>query len=277
MRSEIRDALLSALETILRPIVKLLLQSGISYSEFASVAKAMFVQVATDDHKKRGRPPNYSQVSAMTGISRKEVARIRKRKFGMRWTPNMEASPVNTILQEWHFDPDFSDGAGAPKSLPLEGPLSFSTLVAKFAGDIPPGAMRSTLQKAGILLQDADGRVCVTRPYFYSREYDADLIRNIAFSLGNLGSTVVHNLGVHQLPGLSSEKKHELARMERGVWSEHLGEEGAARFKQWVKSAAPRFLEEANRFIGENELPRDQWPTTTPRAIGVSLFYYEED
>ena len=58
--------------------MKLLLQSGISYSEFASVAKAVFVHVATDDYKKRGRPANFSQVSAMTGISRKEVSRIRK-------------------------------------------------------------------------------------------------------------------------------------------------------------------------------------------------------
>jgi len=276
VRSKIQDALLSALETILRPIVKLLLQSGTSYSEFVSVAKTVFVRVATDEYKKRGRPPNFSQVSAMTGISRKEVAKIRKRKPGMRWTPNMEASPVNTILQEWHFDPDFSDGAGTPKALALEGPLSFSALVAKFAGDIPPGAMRSTLQKAGILVQQADGRVSATQPYLFPREYGADLIRNIAFSLGNLGSTVAHNASVQQLQA-SSEKKRELARLQRGVWSEHLSEEGAKKFKQCVESAAQRFLAEANQFVGENELPRSQWSKTKPRAIGVSVFYYEED
>ena len=67
MRSHIQDALLSALEAILRPIVKLLLQSGISYSEFANVAKSVFVHVATDEYKRRGRPANFSQVSAMTG------------------------------------------------------------------------------------------------------------------------------------------------------------------------------------------------------------------
>ena len=36
MRSQIQDALLSALEAILRPTIKLLLQSGIGYSEFES-------------------------------------------------------------------------------------------------------------------------------------------------------------------------------------------------------------------------------------------------
>ena len=70
-----------------------------------------------------------------------------------RWTPNMEASPVNTILHQWHFDTDFSDGAGTAKTLHFEGPLSFSTLVSRHARDIPPGAMRATLQKAGVLAQ----------------------------------------------------------------------------------------------------------------------------
>lgn len=277
MRSKLQEAQLAALETILRPIVKLLMLSGTSYSEFASVAKAVFVRVATDDYKKRGRPANFSQVSAMTGISRKEVARIRKETSETRWTPDMEASPVNTILHEWHFDPDFSDGAGTPKALSLEGPLSFSTLVAKYAGDIPPGAMRSTLQKAGILVEAADGRVCVTQPYIYARRYDEDLIRSLAFSLGNLGSTLVFNASVHKRSGSSEEKNQERARLERGVWSEHFSKDGAARFKKWVEIAAPKFLEEAHQLVGENELPKSEWSTTTPRAIGVNVFYYEED
>lgn len=277
MRAKIHDVQLAALETILRPIVKLLMLSGTSYSEFASVAKAVFVRVATDDYKKRGRPANFSQVSAMTGISRKQVARIRKQKSGTRWTPDMEASPVNTLLHEWHFDPDFSDGSGAPKALSLEGPYSFSALVTKYAGDIPPGAMRSTLQKAGILVEAKDGLLCVTQPYIFARRYDEDLIRNLAFSLGNLGSTLAFNASVHQRAGSADEKKQDRARLERGVWSEHLSKEGAARFKKWVEAAAPTFLEEAYQLIGENELPKSQWPTTTPRAIGVTVFYYEED
>src|SRR5262245_57687356 len=173
-----------------------MLQSGIGYSEFASVAKSVFVQVATDDYQRRGRPANFSQVSAMTGISRKEVSKIRKPPTEDRWTPNMEASPVNTILHEWHFDTDFSDGAGNAKALPFDGPESFSALVARYVGDIPPGAMRATLQKAGVLTQDADGRLAVNQQFFYSRVFDEDFIRGAAFSLGNLGSTLAHNAAV---------------------------------------------------------------------------------
>ena len=218
MRSHIQEALLSALEAILRPTVKLLLQSGIGYSEFVSVAKSVFVQVATDEYKRRGRPANFSQVSAMTGISRKEVSRIRKPKSDDRWTPSMESSPVNTVLHEWHFDPDFSDGGGTAKTLPFEGPLSFSTLVSRYVGDIPPGAMRSTLQKAGVLTQNADGSVSVSQQFFYSRVFDEDFITGPRV----LPEQPWDRLWFTTRPCTNEQifrtsRKRELGRLERGV------------------------------------------------------------
>jgi hypothetical protein len=189
----------------------------------------------------------------------------------------MEASPVNTLLHQWHFDTDFSDGAGTAKTLTFEGPLSFSTLVSRHAGDIPAGAMRSALQKAGVLTQDSDGLLSVSQSFFYSRVFDQDFIRRLAFSLNNLGSTLVHNAAVHQRTDISNDRKRELGRLERAAWSEHLDEEGIAKFKAWVDDAAPRFLRESNRFIGENELPRGVWNIKRPRSVGVSVYYFEED
>jgi hypothetical protein len=277
VRSKIQDALLSALESILRPIVKLMLQSGISYSQFASVAKSVFVQIATDEYKRRGRPANFSQVSAMTGISRKEVSRMRKGGSEGRWTPSMEASPVNAILHEWHFDPDFSDGAGNARPLPFEGPRSFSALVSRYVSDIPPGAMRTTLQKAGLLTQDSEGLLSVSQSFFYPRKFDEHFIGQLGFSMSNLGSTVVHNAMLHQRSDLSDEKKAELSRLERGVWSAHLDEAGAARLKAWVSAEVPRFLEAANHVIAESEPPRSRRTAKPSRAVGVGVFYYEAD
>jgi len=277
VRSNIHEALLSALAAILRPTVKLLLHSGISFDEFTNVAKAVFVHVATDEYKRRGRPANFSQVSAMTGISRREVSKIRDPKLEERWTPDMESSPVNTILHKWHFDPDFSDGAGGAHALPFEGPQSFSALVTRHAGDIPPGAMKATLQRAEVLSQDAAGLLVVRQPFFYSRRFDEDFIHGIAFSSSNLGWTLAHNAFVHQRMDLSNEEKRLLGRLERVAWSEHLSEEGTARFKKWVDEAAPRFLDESNRRIAENELPRTARATNRPRATGIGVYYFEED
>jgi hypothetical protein len=189
----------------------------------------------------------------------------------------MAASPVNTILQEWHFDPDFSDGTGNARPLPFEGPRSFSALVSTYVGDIPAGAMRSTLQRAGLVTQNSDGLLSVSQPFFYPNTFDEDFIRIYAFTMNNLGSTIAHNAALHQRTELSYEKKKELARMERSVWSEYLNEAGVARFKAWVNVAVPRFLEDANHIIGEAEVPRKERDKKAPRAVGVGIYYFEED
>lgn len=277
MRSNIQDALLSALESILRPIVKLMLQSGISYTEFASVAKSVFVRVASDDYKRRGRPANYSQVSAMTGISRKEVSKLRKQGPLERWTPDMETSPVNTLLHEWHFDKDFSDGLGTAHRLPYEGPVSFSTLVSRYAGDIPAGAMRSMLQQAGILSQDSDGLLSVNQKFFYSRQFDEDFVRGLGFSLSSLGSTLVHNAMVHKRTDITNERKRELGRLERTVWSEHVSDREIAKLKGWIDEAVPRFLNEVDELVGKSEVRSADRGDVPPRVVGVGVYYFEED
>lgn len=277
MASQLQDALLAALATILKPTVRLLLQSGVSYSVFASVAKSVFVQVASEDNKRRGRLPNFSEVSAMTGISRREVSKIRKSKDQDRWTPSMETSPINTILHEWHFDPDYSDESGGARPLPFEGEKSFSELVSRYVHDISPGAMRAILQKADVVTEDSEGSLTVKQPFFYSRRFDEDLIRGLAFSASNLGSTLTHNASVHRRSDLTNEEKRQLGRLERVIWSEHLTPEGINEFRAWVEHAAPAFLEVANHRIGAVGLPKVAWDSQRPRAVGVGLYYFEED
>jgi hypothetical protein len=137
--------------------------------------------------------------------------------------------------------------------------------------------MRTTLQKAGLVTLDADGLLSVSQPFFYPRTFDEHFIGQIGFSLSNLGSNVVHNAMLHQRSDLSDDDKAKLAWLERGVWSVHLDDAGAARFKAWVNLAVPRLLEEANHVIGEAELPRSRRPAKSARAVGFGLYYYEDD
>ena len=278
MRSTLQETLLISLAAFLRPIAKLVLQAGLGSSEFIAVAKSVFVQVATEEFGLRGRPTNISRVSAMTGLSRKEVSRIKSEgPVNQRWTPDLESNPANTVVHYWHYDPDFSTAPGNPKPLPLEGDSSFTTLVARYAGDIPPGAVRAELRRAGTI-DESGGLMTVRRRYYVSAQFDEDLIHRLTFALKNLSETVVHNAQLYQRSsGLPEELGSKLGRLERCAWTERLRHDDAMTFRSWVRDEGVRFIEHVDGWLGKHELPRNQWKTHSPRTMGIGIYYFEED
>ena len=70
--------LFAAILRLLRPLVRILLRNGVSYSTFADYAKWVYVDVASKEFGIRGRKQSTSRVSVLTGLSRKEVMRVRQ-------------------------------------------------------------------------------------------------------------------------------------------------------------------------------------------------------
>ena len=88
MQNDIQRQILGAILLVLRPLAKALLRVGVGYREFSEIAKIAFVQTATEEYGLRGRPTNISRVAVMTGLTRKEVKRVRDKT----------ANPINLEL-----------------------------------------------------------------------------------------------------------------------------------------------------------------------------------
>jgi hypothetical protein len=71
-------ALVLALRRVLRPLVNLMLDQGITYPYLSELLKALFVQVADQDFRLDGKAPTDSRVSLVSGVHRKEVNRLRQ-------------------------------------------------------------------------------------------------------------------------------------------------------------------------------------------------------
>jgi hypothetical protein len=212
----------------------------------------------------------------MTGISRKEIKKIREQEDPTRWTPAMELSPGNLLLHYWHYDEDFYQEPGVPRALPLDGEGGFTALVRRYAGDIPPGAVKEELKRAGVV-DERDEAIRVMKRYFQPEELDADFIRNIAFSIRSVATTVVHNAKLVCRPDFNQHLNEREGRFERFVWSDHLGVENQDAFRCWVRTKGARFIEDADDWIGENETSKDSWNTQTGKTVGVGLYYFEDD
>ena len=194
MVSPIQQRILDALFAALRPIARALLRYGIGYKEFASVAKASFIQEASDEYGLRGRPTNTSRVSVMTGISRKEVSAYRARNLDGYVADPIAVVPPAVVLQMWFNDERFVDDKGEPKILAYEGtPNSFADLVRACTGDHTPGAMRAELKRVGSVVETADKRLQAISRYFVPAGASEKLVIGLEDGLMTIASTVAVN------------------------------------------------------------------------------------
>lgn len=153
----------SAFLNILRPIARLFLRFGRGYREFSELSKAAFVSVAGEDYGVHGRPTNVSRIAAMTGLTRKEISRLRKKIDNDDAATCDRGTPLEEVISAWRSRSEFLDSDGNPAALPFTRKRgSFPTLVKQFAGDIPEGAMRKELLRIGAV--EIVGETCRLRP-----------------------------------------------------------------------------------------------------------------
>ena len=129
MDNNTNNVILKALLSALKPLARLLMKSGIGYREFAELSKCAFVDVATSDYGLRGRPTNISRVAVMTGLTRKEVKRLRDKIAAGDEFEVQRTTPHANILGRWHTDTDYLDETGSPLVIGFDGAKpSFTSL-----------------------------------------------------------------------------------------------------------------------------------------------------
>ncbi len=148
MHTENNNNLNKTFLIILQPLARLFLRFGRGYREYSELSKSAFVTVASEDYGVHGRPTNVSRIAAMTGLTRKDISRVRARIEAGKGAETDRTTPVKEVIAGWCSNDEFLDENGQPALLPLFGKrASFQSLVRQFAGDIPEGAMRKELQR----------------------------------------------------------------------------------------------------------------------------------
>ncbi|MEL6870374.1 MAG: DUF6502 family protein [Pseudomonadota bacterium] len=194
MRSATQEKLLKFLLKAIKPLVHLLLESGIGHREFSEIAKRAFVEVATKEYGIRGRDTNISRVAVMTGLTRKEVKKIREGASRIDGEKGLKPIPASVVLHYWHTDSNFLASDGSPRVLEFEeGMPSFKDLVKRYAGDIPPGAIRTELNRTGAIRILPNGSLVPIRREVVAAVGSDRLLRAIERPLSALLLNLEHN------------------------------------------------------------------------------------
>ncbi len=199
MRDENKDNKLNkTFLALLQTLARLFLHFGKGYREFAELSKAAFVSVAAKDYGVHGRPTNVSRIAAMTGLTRKEISRIRSRIDNDEAAITERGTPLQEVIWAWQSTDEFLHCDGKPASLPLDGGLgSFQSLIRQFAGDIPEGAMRKELQRIGAAeLVGETMRLCPTSPE--NKQAEEELAGDLRTGPYPLLSALAHNETVYK-------------------------------------------------------------------------------
>ena len=269
MQNDIQRQILGAFLVALRPIARILLRFGIGFREFSELSKTAFVDVASREYGLRGRPTNISRVAVMTGLTRKEVRRIREKIEDGDQVVVVKATPLSEILHRWHAEFEFLDDSGKPATLPFSGPSrSFSNLVKRFGGDIPPGAMRTELKRIGAIIETEDGELKVVKRTVHPKGAHDKLITALVHALYPLASTISHNVDPDregdpwvQIDTFSqSIRKSDLPRLRRISFD---------RLSEVAESIDDLFM--AYETLHDNDRS-----VSEKNTVAVGVFYFEE-
>jgi hypothetical protein len=249
----------------MRPIGRLLLGAGVTYLQFDEIARRAFVEEAIGQPDANGRTTNTSRVAVRTGLSRKEVARIKQLIESNEQTVESDQSirPAR-VLQLWHSDAAFLEEGDSPLDLAFdEEKPSFSELVKRVGGDVPAGAVRAELIAAGAIVELPNGRLRVLKRFFVPAALDEDLVVGFAFVVAPVLETLSHNIS-----------NPSTALIQRAAYSDHLSDEALSEFKKISHEQAEGLITSIDKWLSLNE-SKDTTAEDSSKRAGVGVFYFE--
>jgi hypothetical protein len=271
MDSNPKAGVVRACRLLLRPIVRLLLRSGVPWRDFAELSKSAYVEVATEEFGIRGRPTNASRVAILSGLSRREVAR--QRQIMPRDASDAGASflnPAQRILTGWFQDPDYLLANGQPRELPLEGGApSFAHLCQRYAGDIPATALLKELRKVNAIGAGNADHLRVLQRVYFPAQFDATKALRGGNVLQDIGDTVVHDLLCPPSEPLRFERRAENDRID----ARHLPE-----FRALLEREGQSFLERIDAWLSQHEAPDTLGaPGQRQLRLGVGVYHIQSE
>jgi hypothetical protein len=258
----------SAISRILRPLARIMLRYGVSYGEFAEIARQIFVTAADEDFPLTGRKQSVSRIAVLTGLSRKEVSRLRG-QTGLI----VEQTSYNRgvrIISGWNRDPEFLDESGNPMSLDTEGQeSSFALLVKRYSGDIPTRAALDELLRVGAIRRDSDGKIHLNSESAYVPSDDKDAqFQILGASVSDLLGTIDYNLEAE--PGTT--------RLQLTTAYDNLPRAAVDNFRALSRQEARLLLKKMDEWLAEHDRDStDEIQGEGRVRAGIGIYYIEQE
>lgn len=175
--SRSKRAAVQAFGAALEPLVGVLLDVGLTASEAEEVLRDVFVKSARKMLRETTGRASTSQVALRCGLYRSDVKeRLTRIDAENPALTSPDEHRLSRLLFGWHRDPDYVGRDGRPKRLSIDGPRSFSSLVARYAANMYPAVVLRELERVGAIRRDEAGQLEALSSEYAAGEFDEDRI-----------------------------------------------------------------------------------------------------
>jgi hypothetical protein len=233
----------------LRPVVRLMLRHGVTYTAFASALKRVFLQAAQEELKATARAPTDSAVSLLSGVHRRDVRNL-TRLAPPASTSKSFAGLASQVVARWLSHENYLDAAQTPLSIARAGDSpSFDALVQAVSKDVRPRSVLDELIRLG-LAEEVDGQVRLLIQGFMPRQgfaemadlMQANLQDHLSAASANLdsgGEFLEQAVFVDQITAASAHQIHKAAAQAWRVAFQSVMRQAQKRFDADATQAPP--------------------------------------
>lgn len=268
--ADLKEQFASAIRRLLRPVIRQLVAYGIDYPVLDQMVRELFVEVAEKDFALPHKRPTDSRIALITGINRKEIARLRRLRVSEEPQVEVEDTALTRIIGRWIGGPPFSDTRGRPKSLPYESTnarkATFSRLVRDRGIDVPVRSILDELIRTGVVEMDDDGNVnLIQEANVPSGDLEGKLTL-LASDPGEVFSTIVHNVEEPETPWL-----------QRKIVYDNIGSDALDELRESARAQGEEFVRRANVLLSAQDRDRNpDAPGGERSRVVLGVYYFEE-
>jgi len=262
------QSLIVALRRVMRPMVRLMLRKGVTYTYFADMLKGIFVEVADAEFKIDGKAQSDSRISLLTGVHRKDVRRLRHETHESDGDLPEAISLGAQLVSTWMSQAPFCRPDGEPVPLArlasAGGDLSFESLVACVSKDIRARVVLDEWLRIGVARLDDDDRVHLCVNAFVPRGGFDEKAAYFAHNVHDHACAAVHNLTSDAPPFF-----------ERSVHYDALSPTSIVQLREQTSRKGMDLLLGLNQQAADFER-RDASSEAEKQRITVGVFFYSE-
>lgn len=256
-----------ALRKVLTPLVRVMIRYGFSYGTFSEIARSVFVEQVYKLLQRENQKATASAVSAITGLSRKEVSRLSKGGDAELVETEQKRNRAAQVMSGWSNDPDFSN-QGQPKILPLTGESgSFAELVRRYGSDVTASAILALLIRNGAV-ENGDTTVRLLSDAYIPMGTPIERLEVLGTDANELITTIAHNI----------DAAPDQRVFQRKVSVDQLSADDVADFRAFSDEQSQALLEtydawltnRARQFTSTDDVVKN-------KAVSVGIYFYASD